>query len=212
MDIHDTLYTKRLRIVPLDQEHFVARKAAAAAAAAHDEQAQNLYDAMQELQERAKADDAAHFWWYTNREIYLRETNEYLGSIALMSAPDTDPEHLVEVGYSLLPDARGNGYMREALGAICDLVFTIGGAQMAGMIAGVEISNVPSQHVLAACGFVKTDEVLRWVCKFGNAWHPNIPDLHQKKEIFQIRSAETTSYQNCAVHGAVGEEKSNSSG
>ncbi len=158
MDIHDTLYTKRLRIVPLDQEHFAARKAAAAAAAAHDEQAQNLYDAMQELQERAKADDAAHFWWYTNREIYLHETNEYLGSIALMSAPDTDPEHLVEVGYSLLPDARGNGYMREALGAICDLVFTIGGAQMAGMIAGVEISNVPSQHVLAACGFVKTDE------------------------------------------------------
>lgn len=158
MDIHDTLYTKRLRIVPLNQDHFAARKAAVAAAAAHDEQAQNLYDAMQELQERAKADDAAHFWWYTNREIYLRETNEYLGSIALMSAPDTDPEHLVEVGYSLLPDARGNGYMREALGAICDLVFTIGGAQMAGMIAGVEISNVPSQHVLAACGFVKTDE------------------------------------------------------
>ena len=56
MDIHDTLYTKRLRIVPLDQQHFAARKAAAAAAAAHDEQAQNLYDAMQELQERAKAD------------------------------------------------------------------------------------------------------------------------------------------------------------
>ena len=101
MDIHDTLYTKRLRIVPLDQEHFAARKAAAAAAAAHDEQAQNLYDAMQELPERATADDAAHFWWYTNREIYLHETNEYLGSIALMSAPDTDPEHLVEVGYSL---------------------------------------------------------------------------------------------------------------
>ena len=54
-------------------------------------------------------------------------------------------------------------------------------------------------------------KVLRWVCKFGNAWHPNTPDLHQKTEIFQIRSAETTSYQNSAVYGA-GEEKSNSSG
>lgn len=39
-----------------------------------------------------------------------------------------------------------------------------------------------------------------------------LPDLHQKTEIFQIRSAETTSYQNCAVHGAAGEEKSNFSG
>lgn len=36
-----------------------------------------------------------------------------------------------------------------------------------------------------------------------------LPDLHQKKEIFQIRSAETTSYQNSAIHGAAGEEKSN---
>lgn len=36
-------------------------------------------------------------------------------------------------------------------------------------------------------------------------------DLHQKTEIFQIRRAETTSYQNSAVYGA-GEEKSNSSG
>lgn len=36
-----------------------------------------------------------------------------------------------------------------------------------------------------------------------------LPDLHQKTEIFQIRSAETTSYQNSAVYGAAGEEKSN---
>lgn len=39
-----------------------------------------------------------------------------------------------------------------------------------------------------------------------------LPDLHQKTEVFPIRSVvetETTSYQNCAVHGAAGEEKSN---
>lgn len=36
-----------------------------------------------------------------------------------------------------------------------------------------------------------------------------LPDLHQKTEIFQIRRAETTSYQNSAVYGALGEEKSN---
>ena len=150
--ISDILYTDRLRIVPLSPDAFAKRLAAAR------RDNPERYAELEELQERMEQGREADFYWYTDREIYLADSDICIGSVALMSAPLTDPEHLIEVGYGIDAPYRCHGYMKEALARICEMVERVAGETIDGMIAGVQSDNLPSQKVLAACGFVMTDE------------------------------------------------------
>jgi RimJ/RimL family protein N-acetyltransferase len=72
-----------------------------------------------------------------------------VGSIGFFGPPGTDGQ--VEVGYGLVESARGQGLATDALTVI------VAAAEAAGarVIAHTAADNLPSQRVLARCGFVR---------------------------------------------------------
>jgi RimJ/RimL family protein N-acetyltransferase len=63
-----------------------------------------------------------------------------------------------EVGYSLMPDARGNGYASEALRAVIDEAFAAG--ELDELQACIVPANTPSRSVLDRTGF-REERMLR---------------------------------------------------
>ncbi|MEA9985426.1 GNAT family N-acetyltransferase [Subtercola sp. RTI3] len=71
-----------------------------------------------------------------------------IGGLGFTGRPDADGT--VEVGYGLIPDARGHGFATEALLAVIEI------ARRAGALivrADTAVENVRSQNVLLKCGF-----------------------------------------------------------
>ena len=85
------------------------------------------------------------------RHIVRAFDGQVCGSIGFFGPPqDADDEvPEVEVGYGLVPDARGHGAATEALQGL------LGHVDAAGIRvrASVEPTNTPSVRVLAKCGF-----------------------------------------------------------
>lgn len=81
----------------------------------------------------------------------LRRTHDarWVGGIGLKGEPFGGA---IEVGYGLVPSARGQGLAREAVEALCRLAEARGVA----VWAETEGENPASERVLAACGFVLT--------------------------------------------------------
>lgn len=144
------LQTSRLKIVPLSKEEFLDKLNS-------DFDDEEFHEAMCELQERADADKAYRFAWYTNRLIFRLEDGAYIGSAAFMNSPEKDPDKvgLIEIGYSMKEEYRSQGYMTEAIGAMCD--WALAQPKVYGMIAGVKDDNPASIRVLEKCGFEMTD-------------------------------------------------------
>lgn len=145
-----TLETKRLRIVPMTYDAFLH--------ALHDDTVSvEDKEAMEELYERMRHDRKKRFAWYTNRLLYRKEDGVCIGSISYMNSPQKDPDHLglVEIGYNTQKEFRGQGYMTEAVDAMCD--WALAQPKVYGMIAGVRDGNPASSRVLEKCGFVMTD-------------------------------------------------------
>lgn len=151
----EILYTARLRIEPLDRAAFDEKLHAP-----KDDPyfgTDDFHEAMAELAERASHDRASRFAWYTNRLIYRKEDDAYIGSIAFMNSPEKDPDKigLVEIGYATEEAFRGQGYMTEAVAAMVE--WALSQPKVYGLIAGVQDGNPASDRVLEKCGFVKTD-------------------------------------------------------
>jgi len=144
------LQTPRLKIVPLSKEAFSKKLNS-------DFDGEEFHEAMCELQERAAADKPCRFAWYTNRLIFRLEDGAYIGSVAFMNSPEKDPDKvgLIEIGYSVKEEYRSQGYMTEAVNAMCD--WALAQPKVYGMIAGVKDDNPASIRVLEKCGFVMTD-------------------------------------------------------
>ncbi len=89
----------------------------------------------------------------------------WYGWYALVRGPDGKPESLVaaagymgppadgmvEIGYSVLPDARNRGYAREMVSALVAHAFEH--AAVREVIAQTSDENIASTRVLQACGF-----------------------------------------------------------
>jgi RimJ/RimL family protein N-acetyltransferase len=58
----------------------------------------------------------------------------------------------VEIGYSVIPEARGRGYASEIVQFLVARAFSFAGVQR--VIAQTQESNLASSTVLARCGFV----------------------------------------------------------
>lgn len=141
-----TLTTERLQIIPLSRRTFENKRRALP-------QDSELRQAMDELRRRSRTDLPWKFVWYTDREIYLRDSGACVGSIACMNSPSKNPweRGYIEIGYSMDAAFQGKGYMTEAVRAVCRMILSQKGVK--GMIAGVEAHNIGSQRVLEKCGF-----------------------------------------------------------
>ncbi|WOX24732.1 GNAT family N-acetyltransferase [Streptomyces solicathayae] len=96
---------------------------------------------------------------YRAYEIRRREDGFAIGGIGFHGPPDE--ERFATVGYSLVPDARGQGYAREALGGLIGIARDAGAA---GVKGDANLDNLPSQRVMEAAGmtYAGEDERVRY--------------------------------------------------
>ncbi len=81
--------------------------------------------------------------------IMLKETNRILGCIDLFSV--SQDKKSGEIGYWLASDARGHGYMQEAVHALEDEAFKVGFNRI---VIKNDTKNLRSAHVSERCGYV----------------------------------------------------------
>lgn len=88
------------------------------------------------------------------RPILLAETREAIGYLNFHGGPDAGG--MVEVGYTLLPAARGRGYALEAVRAAFDWARRVHGIRR--FRASVAPDNERSLNLIRKLGFVRTGE------------------------------------------------------
>ena len=89
---------------------------------------------------------------WSPRHIVRRADSLAVGTMGCFGPPDDD--HVVEVGYGLVPAARGGGLMTDVLSAMCRALEAAG----LRVIAHTAPDNVASHRVLARLGFVRVGE------------------------------------------------------
>lgn len=109
--------------------------------------------------------------------LYLKDSGELIGRsglrvIEIVEGNDGEKEQwfwygeapeskaskkAIEVGYVLMPDYRGKGYITEATIALCNKAFNEGLCYE--VLAATSDSNTASKKVLEKCGFVGTGEI-----------------------------------------------------
>lgn len=98
--------------------------------------------------DKAFADEANylyHSFWFLMR----KPDRVVVGTAALKDVPSTSGE--VEIGYGLGKKFEHNGYMTEAVKAMCD--WALEQNDIAHVIAETEVGNTASQNILKRCGF-----------------------------------------------------------
>lgn len=82
-----------------------------------------------------------------------KTTNNFVGSLALISLPFEDEKHKIQIGYSLLPAEWGKGYATELTAIGRDYFFQHHSfAELHGITT---TTNILSQKVLLKCGFTE---------------------------------------------------------
>lgn len=82
--------------------------------------------------------------------ILLKDTTHYVGGIALWNISDNKTQ--AEIGYDLLPEFRGKGYIQEAIRAVINFAFEE--LNMEKIVANeVRMENIKSVKVLEGIGF-----------------------------------------------------------
>ncbi|WP_327280136.1 GNAT family N-acetyltransferase [Streptomyces sp. NBC_01205] len=84
--------------------------------------------------------------------IVRTQDRRAIGGIGFHGAPDADGH--AEVGYDLVPSARGNGYATDALNGLTAWAF--GQPGVTALHASVDEDNAPSHGVVGRAGFVRT--------------------------------------------------------
>lgn len=144
--------TARLVLHPFTAEE--ARRVVEGAPSASDRWAPGYplvdeLDPLRHFVERLGAGSDEHpFTLYRIDEL---ATGLAVGGIGFFYPPDD--EGTTELGYGLIPDARGKGYATEAVRAALDVARAAGAVRV---IADTELGNVASQGVLTKAGFVET--------------------------------------------------------
>jgi len=92
--------------------------------------------------------------WFTNWQIILKVENKAIGSAGFKNSPQEDGS--VEIGYGINADYRNQGFMTEALNAMCDWVLSQ--PDVKSVIAETDKDNFASQQVLRKCGLYKYRE------------------------------------------------------
>jgi len=85
-----------------------------------------------------------------------RETNRYIGTVGYTVIQTTPIGKVVDAGYAILPEYRGQGYATEALRALIRFAFEEDGVFR--FVAGCRTENQASEGVLQKCGMIKEAE------------------------------------------------------
>ncbi len=159
----DAIETERLVLFPYTQENLhlfnsdLARFEEAFDVRYHGEELDYLLTDFLKKLERELADDPAHYLFFTEFLIVLKDTSCIVGSIDYKYVPR---DGVTEVGYGLNPAYTGNGYMTEALTAFLDFGRRLG---IRTVRADTLPDNLASRSVLRRCGF-------RFLRADGNLW------------------------------------------
>lgn len=118
---------------------------------------------------RAFSDPPSMQWWTEAPYTSLEQTRAHLArpgmgwrrwvitahgsnlALGFVVAGEKRQGNVSEVGYMLVPDARGHGYAREALGGVLDQLFRAEGQRKA--VADTDPENLASRRLLEQMGF-----------------------------------------------------------
>lgn len=109
---------------------------------------------------RITQSDPEHDVWHSFWLIIRKNDRAVVGSADFKGVPDGHGE--VEIGYGLGKEFEHNGYMTEAVEAMCDWAFRQPG--VASVIAETDLDGFASQRILKRCGFqqYRQGETLWW--------------------------------------------------
>ena len=113
---------------------------------------------------------------WQGRAMVVRESEEIAGSANFKGAPR---DGIVEAGYQLIPRFRGNGYAREALGALVERAFAEPTTEE--VVAVIHPDNTPSIAVAESVGLAPTDEP--------SAVHPASEIWSLTREVYEADTA-----------------------
>ena len=102
----------------------------------------------------------AHYMWYTFWFLIRKSDRTVVGSASFKDIPNEKGE--VEIGYGLGKAFEHNGYMTEAVKALCRWALGQDGVQH--VTAETDPEGSASQNILKTCGFTefKRDETIWW--------------------------------------------------
>lgn len=110
--------------------------------------------------ERALADQE-NSQWHTFWAILRKADKVFIGSADFKDAPNEEGE--VEIGYGLGHAFENQGYMSEALVALCQWAKRQPGVKC--VLAETELANIAGETILQKCGFTaaeKNAKTIKW--------------------------------------------------
>lgn len=105
-------------------------------------------------QQRSAEADPENYLWYTFWFLIRKCDRTVIGSVVFKTVPNQNGE--VELGYGLGNAFEHEGYMTEAVKALCD--WALKQDAVKAVVAETDLTGVASQRLLERCGFEKTDQ------------------------------------------------------
>ena len=99
-----------------------------------------------------KADPESRIW-YAPWQMSLKSDHTYIGDLGFKGSAR---ENAVEIGYGILPEYEGKGYMTEAVQGMTQWAF--GNEGVVFVEAETDPGNKASQRILEKCGFIPDGE------------------------------------------------------
>jgi len=100
------------------------------------------------------ADTTKNYLFSTLWTLILKEQNKMVGDLCFYGEPNEAGE--IEIGYGTYEDSRGNGYMKEAVGAIIAWATSQPGVK--SIIASTNRTNKASYSLLEKNNFIKREK------------------------------------------------------
>lgn len=103
--------------------------------------------------------DPKNYLWYSFWFLIRKSDRIVVGSADFKDGPNDQGG--VEIGYGLGSQFEHNGYMTEAIRAMCDWAFD---QNIVRVTAETYLDNLPSQRILQRCGFLeeKREDTIWW--------------------------------------------------
>lgn len=104
--------------------------------------------------------DTSNYLWHSFFFLVRKEDRVVVGSSDFKNVPNENGE--VEIGYGLNKEFEHNGYMTEAVKAMCEWALKQNG--VTSVIAETDLEGLASQKILERCGFKKyrQEETIWW--------------------------------------------------